>query len=48
MAAGSALAAFEGLTSVGVNYEFRDDEHMGGLASQTFGYISDMTCWVLI
>ena len=48
MAAGSVFAAFEGLTSVGVNYEFRDDEHMGGLASQTFGYVNDLPVGYLI
>ena len=48
MAAGSAFAAFEGLTSVGVNYEFRDGEHMGGLSSQTFGYVNDCPVGYLI
>lgn len=37
VAASAAFASFDGLTSIGVNYEFRDGEHMGGLASQTFG-----------
>ena len=40
MAAGSAFASFDGLTSVGVNYGFRDGEHMGGFSSQTFGYVN--------
>ena len=37
VAASSAFASFDGFTSVGVNYEFRDGEHMGGLSSLTFG-----------
>ena len=48
MAAGSAFAAFEGLTSIGVNYEFRDGEHLGGLSSQTFGYVNDCHAGYLI
>lgn len=41
VAVSSAFASFDGLTSVGVNYEFRDGEHMGGLSSMTFGYVND-------
>lgn len=41
VAAGSASAAFDGLTSAGLNYEFRDGVHMGGLSSQTFGYVDN-------
>ena len=41
VATSTAFASFDGLTSVGVNYELRDDEHMGGLSSLTFGYVND-------
>lgn len=48
VAAGSASAAFDGLTSVGLNYEFRDGVHMGGLSSQTFGYIDNCPVGYLV
>ena len=48
VAASSAFASFDGLTSVGVNYEFRDGEHMGGLSSLTFGYVNDCPVGYLI
>lgn len=40
--AGVAADSFDGLTSVGINYEYRDGENMWGLSSQTFGYVG--TC----
>ena len=40
--AGVAAASFDGLTGVGINYEYRDGENMWGLSSQTFGYVG--TC----
>ena len=48
VAASSAFASFDGFTSVGVNYEFRDGEHMGGLSSLTFGYVNDCPVGYLI
>ncbi len=48
VAAGSASAAFDGLTSVGLNYEFRDGVHMGGLSSQTFGYVDNCPVGYLV
>ena len=48
LATSSAIASFDGLTSVGVNYEFRDSEHMGGLSSLTFGYVNDCPVGYLI
>lgn len=41
LAAGVYAAAFDGLTSIGVNYEYRDGMYLGGLSSQTFGYVND-------
>ncbi len=38
--AGAYATSFDGLTSVGVNYEFRDGMHLGGFASETFGYVN--------
>lgn len=43
-----SAATFDGLTSVGVNYEFRDGMNLGGLSSQTFGYINDFPLGYLI
>ena len=48
VAASAAFASFDGLTSIGVNYEFRDGEHMGGLSSQTFGYVNDCPVGYLV
>lgn len=48
VAVGSASADFDGLTSVGVNYEFRDGVHMGGLSSQTFGYVDNCPVGYLV
>ncbi len=48
LAAGTAAASFDGLTSMGVNYEYRDGVHLGGLASQTFGYAGDCPVGYLV
>ena len=34
--AGIAAASFDGLTGVGINYEYRGGENMWGLSTQTF------------
>lgn len=44
----SVFATFDGLTSIGVNYEFRDGKHLGGLSTQSFGYINDCPVGYLI
>lgn len=44
----AAFATFDGLTSVGVNYEFRDGVHLGGLTTQNFGYINDCPVGYLV
>lgn len=39
IASASLFAAdFDGITALGVNYEYREDIHMGGLSVQNFGY----------
>ncbi|MDD7200859.1 MAG: hypothetical protein SPF89_03155 [Sphaerochaetaceae bacterium] len=49
LAAGSAFAtSFDGLTSVGGNYTYRDGEHLGGLTVHNFGYVNDCPVGYLV
>lgn len=47
-AAGLSAASFDGLTSIGFNYEYRDGVHLGGLSSHTFGYVNDCPVGYLV
>ena len=41
MALSVYAGTFEGLTSTGLNYEYRDSKSLGGMSVENFGYVND-------
>lgn len=35
------FASFEGISSIGGSYQYREGSHLGGLSNQNFGFIND-------
>ncbi len=48
LVAGVYATSFDGLTSIGANYEYRDGYHLGGLSSISFGYADDCPVGYLV